>query len=201
MLTALGGCAHTGWLASEERARREYERIRLVNDLLGSARAARGFLEAELAVANGRPLRVLDIGSGVCDLPLALGRWARGRGLDIRFTCVESSRAAFRLAEPNLASGGAAIELVQEDIFRHRPAQPYDCAIGNLFFRTLSGPGILTLAEHLRRIVRRSVLIHDLRRGLRAGDVQTLLRSVPGAIVQARPRLSPGVLAVLTFLP
>ncbi len=136
------------------------------NRLLGGLRAVRRFVVREAAAAGGRPLEVLDVGCGACDLPLAVSAWARRRRLDVRFTCLDCHERAMRLARTNLARRkDSAVRLVCEDIFRHRPEQPYDCATASLFLHHLSDQGILTLMDHLRRFVRRSVLISDLRRG------------------------------------
>jgi hypothetical protein len=49
-----------------------------VNYRFGGIRLVRRFLAAETAGRHACvPLRILDIGSGSCDIPLAVIRWAR----------------------------------------------------------------------------------------------------------------------------
>jgi len=154
-----------GTLYDERFAERCYRFMSRVNRFLGGARVVRRFLEEEVAAAPGRPLRVLDIGAGACDIPLAVARWARRRGLDLAITCLEPAPLAARIARRNLARAGlSGLRLLEEDVFAHQPSRPYDCAIGSMFFHHLRDDEIVRLVEHLRRIVRRSVLLNDLRR-------------------------------------
>ena len=50
------------------------------NRLLGGLRAVRRFVVREAAAAGGRPLEVLDVGCGACDLPLAVSAGRGGAG-------------------------------------------------------------------------------------------------------------------------
>jgi hypothetical protein len=56
------------------------------------------------------------------------------------------------------------VEVVEDDIFTHLPDEPYDCAIGSLFFHHLADEEIIALIERLRTFIRRSVLVNDLKR-------------------------------------
>jgi hypothetical protein len=54
-----------------------YRFMETVNCYFGGIRTVRRFLAAETAGRHaGAPLRILDIGSGSCDIPLAVSRWA-----------------------------------------------------------------------------------------------------------------------------
>lgn len=141
--------------------------MEMVNARFGGIRVVRRFLTAETA---GRPvqtpLRILDIGSGSCDIPLAVSQWARGRGIPLHITCLEPARSAVDLARGQLARAGeeATVQLLQEDVFAHQPSEPYDCAVASMCFHHFSDEQIPTLLRRLRGFVRRSVLINDLRR-------------------------------------
>ena len=66
-----------------------YRFMETVNGHFGGTRIVRRFLAAETAGRQASaPLRILDIGSGSCDIPLAVSRWARARGLFLNFTCL-----------------------------------------------------------------------------------------------------------------
>lgn len=137
-----------------------------VNRHLGGTRVVRRFIADELRrTTGGGTLRVLDIGAGGCDIPLAVSRWARRHRRDVRFTCLENHRHAVAFARRQLdRARDSAVELVAEDIFEHRAEQPYDCAVGSMFFHHLADDEVLRLIERLRGFVSRSVLINDLRR-------------------------------------
>lgn len=203
-----------------------------VNRLFGGIRTVRRFVADEAkTIPPGRPLRVLDIGSGICDIPIAVCRWARRRGLDVDFTCLEISPHVAGIANQRIARAGLAdrVRLVQEDAFAHRPAQPYDCAAGSMFFHHLADEAILRLVSHLRTCVRHSVLISDLgrnrpdyigawfltrplspevrydallsiRRSFKSFELERLLRQLPNAAVQASPAWLFRVKAIVRFL-
>lgn len=138
------------------------------NRLLGGTRIVRDFIKTELErTPANRPLRVLDIGSGICDIPLAISRWARARGRAVDFFCMERSPHAASLAREAVASAGdARVRVIEGDIFSHQPEVPYDCAVGSLFFHHLTDGEMLAVLQQLSTFVRRSILVNDLRRSL-----------------------------------
>jgi len=142
-----------------------YAFMALVNRCFGGTRIVRRFVADEAAMAGGR-LRVLDIGPGGCDIPLAVSRWAARRGLDVQFTCVEASPQCAAIAcEKIRRRADDAVTLVENDILRYQPAEPFDCAVGSMLFHHFDDDGILKLIEHVRPYVARSLLINDLWRG------------------------------------
>lgn len=143
-----------------------YRFMQIVNSRFGGISLVRRYLATE---TEGRPvaspLRILDIGSGSCDIPLALSQWARTRNRPMHFTCLETSDAAVDIGRRRLARAhDPAVELLQEDIFTHDPAEPYDCAVASMCFHHFSDARILTCMQRLRGFVRESLLINDLRR-------------------------------------
>lgn len=154
----------------ESLARRSYQFMYSVNRYLGGRAVVRQFLQACAARhPAGRPLRVLDIGSGGCDIPLALCPWGRRRGLELDWTCLDLSPMAVALANENIRKAAEPrVRALQEDVLTHRPEAPYDCAVGSLFFHHLSDEGILELIARLRPVVRGPLLINDLHRSAAA---------------------------------
>jgi hypothetical protein len=107
----------------------------------------------------------LDIGAGDGSIPLAVNRWARGQGRNIEWVCLERSPHAARLARQAIAAANdSRIQVMEDDIWDHQPDEPYDCAIGSMFFHHLTDEKILTLLEWLRTFVSQSVLVNDLQR-------------------------------------
>lgn len=143
-----------------------YRFMEMINACFGGIRAVQCFLAAEMEGRKaGAPLRLLDIGSGSCDIPLAVSRWARAQGIPLRVTCLEVSEHAVDMARMQLGrAGDPAVRLIQEDVFTHQPAEPYDCAVGSMCFHHFSDEQILALLHRLRGFVHSSVLINDLRR-------------------------------------
>jgi len=143
-----------------------YRFMETINGCFGGTLVVQRFLAAETVGRHvGSTLRILDIGSGSCDIPLAVSRWAGARGIPVQFTCLETAGHVVDLARGKLAmAGDPAVQLLQEDVFTHTPSVPYDYAVGSMCFHHFSDVQILALLRRLRGFVRHSVLINDLRR-------------------------------------
>ncbi|MFZ7128302.1 MAG: methyltransferase domain-containing protein [Desulfobacterales bacterium] len=143
-----------------------YRFMETVNHRYGGIRLVRRFLAAETAECHScTPLRILDIGSGSCDIPLAVIRWARAHGISLHFTCLEAAGHAMDIARGRVGrSGDPPVTLLQEDVFTHQPVEPYDYAVASMSFHHFSNAQILMLLNRLRGFVRNSILINDLRR-------------------------------------
>jgi len=150
----------------EAVAAQAYRGMATFNRWGGGIAVVRDFVEFEVSrVPAGRPLRVLDIGSGSCDIPLAVSRWAKARGFAVEFTCVDYSDTAVRLGWENIAkSGDLQVRMGQGDIFEYQSEEPFDCAVGSMFFHHFTDDEIIRLVNRLRSIVRHSLLISDLLR-------------------------------------
>ena len=165
-----------------------YRFMETVNCRFGGIRIVRRFLAAETAGRHaGAPLRILDIGSGCCDIPLAVSRWAHAYDIPLHFTCLEIAGHAVDIAREQLArTGNPAVQLLQEDAFTHQPAEPYDCAVASMCFHHFSNAQILTLLRRLRGFVLNSVLINDLRRSRLSSLAARLLLAATGAPASLR---------------
>ncbi len=171
-----------------ELAAASYRFMETVNSWFGGMRTVQRFLAVETAKhRTGSPLRILDIGSGSCDIPLAMSRWARAQGIPLHFTCLELSAHAFEIARAQLArAGDPAVQLLQQDIFTHQPAEPYDFAVASMCFHHFSNEQIIALVQRLRTFVRSSLLINDLRRSSLSALGAGLLLAVSGSSAGVR---------------
>jgi hypothetical protein len=154
-----------------------YRFMEAVNCSFGGIRLVRRFLAAEIAGCyTGAPFRILDIGSGSCDIPLAVIRWSRACGIPLHFTCLEMADHAIDIGRGQLArAGNPPVKLLQEDVFTHQPVEPYDYAVSSMCFHHFSNAQILILLHRLRGFVRSSLLINDLRRSQLASLAARLL--------------------------
>jgi hypothetical protein len=209
-----------------------YRLMETVNRRFGGIRVVRRFLAAETAGRHaGAPLRILDIGSGSCDIPLAVSRWARACGIPLRFTCLEIAGPAVDIARRRLArADDPAVQLLQEDAFTHQPAEPYDYAVASMCCHHFSDARILTLLQRLRGFVINSVLINDLRRspvaslaarllltgtpagvrhdallsirrGFKTSELSALLRQLDSVTVSVEPARWFRIAAIIRFKP
>ncbi len=143
-----------------------YEFMRLVNRIGGGTRVVRKFLAQELVhVPKGQLVRVLDLGSADCDIPIAITRWAKERGHSVEFTCLDHDPTATDLARQAVGRCGCEnIQVQQADIFRYQPAEPFDFAMGSMFFHHFTDEEIHLLVAHLQGFVRKALLVNDLHR-------------------------------------
>ncbi|NLF30406.1 MAG: methyltransferase domain-containing protein [Planctomycetes bacterium] len=179
----------------------------LINRHFGGERLVRSFIAGQLRRHGAaRPLRVLDIGSGRGDIPLAVLRWARRQGRAVTFTCVDRRDAGGEAAD--------GLERVVSDIFDYAPPRPFDCAVASMVLHHLTDDRIVELLERLRPFVPRLFISdlrrawptyavcrvltaawpagvrHDamlsIRRGFRPDELRRLLARLPGAAAQVR---------------
>jgi hypothetical protein len=147
-------------------AGRSYRFMQLVNRLFGGTRVVRRFLAEQLqSRRQAGPLRVVDIGAGECDISLSVSRWAKRYGYDARFTCLEINDTAVAGARQKiLLSGNEHVHVLRQSVWEHRPSEPYDWAVGSMFFHHLGDGEIVRLLGRLQAFVTEGVLINDLRR-------------------------------------
>lgn len=122
------------------------------------------FFERFAGEAPVRPLRVLDLGTGGADVPVALVRWARSRGrrvhvlaLDLQpdlLTC--ASLEARALPEVRLVAGDALRPPI-------RPGQ-VDLALCSLTLHHLPEDAVIALLRLMADTARLGFVVSDLRR-------------------------------------
>jgi 2-polyprenyl-3-methyl-5-hydroxy-6-metoxy-1,4-benzoquinol methylase len=175
-----------------ELAAESYRFMEKVNRYFGGISNVRRFIKEESkGRSSNSPMRILDIGSGSCDIPIAICRWARSRGIPVKFTCLEVFDTAVKIADEKIKmSGEKSITLLQEDVFTHQPAEPYDCAVASMCFHHFDDDRIVSLMKRLRGFVKRSVLVNDLRRSPLTSFGATQLTAFSHAGVKHDARLS-----------
>lgn len=157
-----------------------YQFMKVVNRMGGGIRVVRKFLKQELSQSgDADALKVLDIGAGDCDIPLAITHWADQRGYKLRFTCLDHAPKAVELAQGRIARCNCrTIQAIQADVFTYQPADKFDYAMGSMTFHHFTDDEIDALLTHLRGFVRKAVLINDLHRCL-ANYIACFLLALP----------------------
>jgi SAM-dependent methyltransferase len=149
-------------------ARQSYQFMEAVNRSAGGTRAVLSTLSRELRSSpRATPLCILDLGSGGCDIPAAIARWARAQGRDITITCVDQNREALDLAREALRdSDDGSVALEQADIFQYEPSEPFDYALASMVLHHFSADEIGQLIGRLRPFVRKAFIVNDLSRSV-----------------------------------
>jgi len=135
-----------------------------INRDLGGFRALTHHLHPRL-IAVKNPITVADLGAGSADIPLALTRWARTRGLQLRLFALDWAERCLAVARTRVREA-PEISLLQADAGHlPLPLEGVDFIISSLFLHHL--PPDLAV-EALRRAfahARRGIVMSDLVRG------------------------------------
>jgi SAM-dependent methyltransferase len=142
------------------RALRE---IGAVNRLLGGASTSLAGLKPFL---NGRRerVRLLDVGTGGADIPVAIARWCRRRRIPIQIVAVDLGRDACRFARA-LTRDYPEIEICQADVLAlPHPPRSFHLAHCAMFLHHFTQNEIARILRGLAGLVREGIVVNDLHR-------------------------------------
>jgi 2-polyprenyl-3-methyl-5-hydroxy-6-metoxy-1,4-benzoquinol methylase len=111
-----------------------------------------------------RPLRVLDLGTGGADVPVALARWARARGLRVSVVGLDVQHDVLACATPQ-SRRLPEVRLVAGDALRP-PIRPggVDLALCSLTLHHLPEDAVVALFRLMADVARLGFVVSDLRR-------------------------------------
>jgi SAM-dependent methyltransferase len=139
-------------LAKVNRLTRAYPpTLSFFDRLLGRARAL------------GRPLEVVDVGSGYGDMLRAIDAWAVRSRVAVKLTGVDLnpwSRRAAEAATPR----GRPIHWVTADAFEYRPPSGIDVVVSSLFTHHLPNPLVAHFLRWMDSTARIGWFVNDLHR-------------------------------------
>lgn len=154
------------------------------NRRLGGYALVFGYLERwlERRPADG-PLTILDIGTGGGDLPAALARWGRARGVRLSVVGLDADPSIAAWARRRVA-GEPEVEIVESDLAAFaRGGRTFDFVIASLLLHHLPEPQLVSALQAFDRLARRGVVISDLRRCAAGYLAVSLLTAVFGGRV------------------
>lgn len=139
--------------------------LRRVNRWLGGSRAALQSVLPALREVDAAEVRVLDVGTGSADIPVALARRARGEGLRLRILATDVQGATVAAAARN-AAGESAVEVSRADAL----ALPFDpgafhVAMCHTALHHFTEEEARRVLAELGRVATDRVVITDLVRG------------------------------------
>jgi ubiquinone/menaquinone biosynthesis C-methylase UbiE len=137
------------------------DQVAQVNRWLGGRRSA--WLALEPLLTSGRPLEVLDIGTGSADIPLDLHRRARRAGLQLHVTATDAHPQMLDIARERTA--GTTIDVRHADALAlpfHDAA--FDVVLLSLTLHHFETDAQRQVLREARRVARRAVVINELER-------------------------------------
>lgn len=142
--------------------------LRRVNRWYGGRRLVLRYLEAIVPRIARRPLTVLDVATGSADIPHAVARWARRRGVSARIVALDHSAQILAVARREIR-GRPEIALVRGDAralpFPDRTVDIVLCGLTLHHFTEVEAARVL---REIDRVAREAFVVHDLLRSWRA---------------------------------
>jgi SAM-dependent methyltransferase len=148
------------------------DQLRVVNQLLGGYSAPMQVLGPLLLEHHERPIRVLDLGTGIADFPEYLVRWAARQSPPraVEVVAVDANPATVAHARQSLADRLPAALLSAINVkVADALALPYaddsfDVVIASMFLHHFAHPSAVAVVNAMRRLARRGIIINDLQR-------------------------------------
>ena len=108
---------------------------------------------------------LLDLATGVADIPMAVERWCEAHGYDVDITATDVSSQILALAGAQVASS-TRIHLEQADA-RALPfaSQAFDVVTCSLALHHFDPSDAVLVLRHMDRLCRTGFIVNDLRRG------------------------------------
>ncbi|UVI27713.1 methyltransferase domain-containing protein [Paenibacillus spongiae] len=111
-----------------------------------------------------RPIRILDVATGLADIPLAIVRWAESRQLHITVTGIDIHPRIVQLAADRTKEA-RAIRIDTGD-GRQLPYEDgsFDIVFSNLALHHMDEDGAVRMLQEMRRVARIGWIVTDLQR-------------------------------------
>lgn len=114
----------------------------------------------------GETIRILDVGAGAGDIPLALADWAARTGRRVHITALDRHETIMSIARQRIGER-ADIELLAGDALHLTDlfeVDSFDYAHAGLLLHQLSDIEVMTIMRMMQRITRRGLIINDIVR-------------------------------------
>jgi 2-polyprenyl-3-methyl-5-hydroxy-6-metoxy-1,4-benzoquinol methylase len=132
-----------------------------LNRHFGSHRLVRKFLAQWLAPDHC--YRVLDLCTGVGDIPRIMVDWARAHGVTLRIDAIDAGDSTLELAR-RASKGYPEIQFMLGDALAQKSKETYDLVTCSLALHHFSDKDAVLLLRRCRDLSHRFVLVSDLER-------------------------------------
>jgi ubiquinone/menaquinone biosynthesis C-methylase UbiE len=111
------------------------------------------------------PIRILDVATGYADIPRAIVRWARQRGLPLEIEALDHQERIAKLAARASAAYPEICVHVGDALKLPYPDRSFDVVFASQVLHHMEGEDQCRLLSGLYRVARRAALVSDLLRG------------------------------------
>ena len=142
--------------------------LRWVNQKIGGAKMAIAALDRFARDwPKDRAIRLLDVGTGSADIPLAIAEWAKRRGHRINITAIDMHPTTVELARQHIGRRDD-IAIMHADALRLTEifeSGEFEFAHAGLFLHHLEDVQVITVLRMMDRLTTCGVIWNDLVRG------------------------------------
>ena len=155
---------------TDERLTKSLEQLQTVNRFLGGFSAVFEALLPYMQLNQERPVRILDVGCGIGDIPAFLLQETGIRRWDVEFTLIDLNPATVSYAKAHLASAldtsvRDRVTLAVADASRLPfPPGAFDIVMASMFLHHFAGKQATQIVREMGRVARDGVIINDLHR-------------------------------------
>lgn len=177
---------------SEPDVRTTLRFLQLTNRWFGGTRTVVRHLAAwSQRWPTGCTMHLLDVGTGAADIPVAIVRWARRRGISVRVTAIDSA-ADIAAAACTAVRDTPEITVARSDLFELAATdRRFDVVTASLFLHHMPPARTVDALAALDRLAVRGVVISDLLRSpLTLAAVEALALASGSRIVRHDAPLS-----------
>jgi len=163
----------------QAQLRAEMETLEKANRWLGAHQLMLASVRQLLGSRPPATLRVLDLGTGLADIPRALVAWARKNNQPISVTAVDGNPKILNLAH-TACRAWPEIDLELHDL-RKLPYAPnsFDLVLCSLALHHFSAADSAAILRRMREIARCGYIVSDLRRNWLAIMLTRLVALIP----------------------
>jgi SAM-dependent methyltransferase len=157
---------------TDERLTSALEQLRWINRLLGGYSTTMSVLAPFLRSRSGQTTRILDLGTGIADLPEYIVQWAAAQPLniDIELTAVDANpvtvdyaNAALKQRLPKALQSKIRVE-VADALALPYADKSFDVVMGAMFLHHFAQENAIAIVKSMQRISRYGIIINDLHR-------------------------------------
>lgn len=148
---------------SEEELRGDFENIRLANRILGTYDSMIGNIEKYRKQGGLSEFSILDVGTGMADIPLKLARHFNNNGTRTHIKGIDPNPRAIRIAKSHI-DGQKGIEFEARSIQDFSSDEKFDFVISNHTLHHIPDRDIVETFNKMHSLARCALIISDIYR-------------------------------------